>query len=157
MEDWESNPSETPKALRDYAERMKTELNEMRDQNKTLMAQMRQMSVGRVIESKGLNPKIASIIPDSVEADPEKVSAWLDEHSELFSAPKQAEPVATTNSGGGELQQTFEDSFTRMGAAAASAIPPEKYADVMAQIDGAQSKEDLDKIIKNNGNLIWAP
>ncbi len=78
----ESGPANLRKALK-KAER---EAKQLRDELTSLRSESRTRTVKDVLETKGVNPKIAAFIPADADT-PEKVALWLDEYSDVFGLP----------------------------------------------------------------------
>jgi hypothetical protein len=92
------------------------------------------------IEAKGLNPKIAAFVPQDIE--PSAVEEWLEEYGEVFApagvtAPPSDTPPVEIPSGA----RVFAD------VTSAGEPPNGDEGQMMALIQGARTKEDLDKIL----------
>ena len=131
MEVQDNGPANLRKALK-KAERERTALAE---QLASLKAESRQRSVKDVLETKGVDSRIAKFIPSDVEA-PEQIASWLDEHAELFGFTSQAQTVQAELSDEARADQ-------RINNATASASTPSRDDDLANRIASAQTKEEL--------------
>jgi len=126
-----SGPANLRKALK-KAEKDRAALQE---QLAAVKNNLRERSVRDVLETKGVNSKIAKFIPSDVEA-PEQIAAWLDENADVFGfrTNEQSEPT--------ELSQ---DAITeqRINTSASTGITPGRDEDLANRIASAQSKEEL--------------
>jgi exoribonuclease R len=126
-----SGPANLRKALK-KAEKDRAALQE---QLAAVKNNLRERSVRDVLETKGVNSKIAKFIPSDVEA-PEQIAAWLDENADVFGfrTNEQSEPT--------ELSQ---DAITeqRINTSASTGITPGRDEDLANRIASAQTKEEL--------------
>lgn len=65
---------------------MKKQNKELAEQLASFQKSQREQSVRDVLNAKGLNAKIARLVPDSATSV-EDVEAWLDENADLFGVP----------------------------------------------------------------------
>lgn len=122
------------KQLRAANKRLKEQDQEL----STLRSERRTVSLKDAIESRNLNPKIAGIIP----ADVEDVNAWLDEYGDIFgAAPASTDPGEQEHPAAPEGAETFSE------VAGSGVVPSGDYASLMAQLQSASSKDDLDQIV----------
>jgi len=87
---------------------------------------------------KGVNAKIATFVPADLEASEDAISAWLDEHGDVFGVQS---PQKT------ELSQQDIASLRQMDAVTQNAISPDRAEDIMMRIQNATSAEELNAII----------
>jgi hypothetical protein len=139
----QNGPANLRKALKraeKEREALRTELNEFR-------AERRVQSVKSVLEAEGINPKIAGLMPTSIDT-PEAVKAWLTEYGDVFGAVKP--PVVEP-----EVQDNPEAlARDRMNNAINTAQGSSKDADLRSLVDGAKTRADLDAL---TGNLSSGP
>jgi hypothetical protein len=131
----ESGPANLRKALK-KAEKQRKDLEEQLAQ---VQSSLRERSVKDVLETKGVNAKIAAFIPKDITA-PEQIAAWLDEYSDVFA--------------GQQVQQSKEPQLTqdaiqdqRINNATASASNPGRDEDLMSKVKNVANKEELDMLI----------
>ena len=130
----DSGPANLRKALK-KAEKQRKELE---DQLASLQSSLRERSVKDVLETKGVNPKIAAFIPKDVAA-PEQIAAWLDEYADVFgmSIQQSSEPALTE-----EAQASI-----RIDNAISNASSPARDEDIMTRLKSVSSKEELDRLV----------
>ena len=123
------------KALRSAEKRNKAleqELTSFRQES-------RKRELAASIEARGLNPKIAGLIPQ--DADP---AAWIEEFGELFSAPPAAQDAQADEP---PAIPAPEGASTFSEVATTGATPIGDEGQLMALITGAKTKADLDRLI----------
>lgn len=87
--DFEGNqrqPSESDllKQLRKELKNKTKALTELETQLNSVRASQRDATIKTVLESKGVNSKIAKFIPADIETSPEVISNWIDENADVF-------------------------------------------------------------------------
>jgi hypothetical protein len=104
----------------------------------SLTKAQRERIIKDTFASKGVNAKIATFVPADLEASEDAISAWLDEHGDVFGvqAPQKT-----------ELSQQDIASLRQMDAVTQNAISPDKAEDIMMRIANATSAEELNAII----------
>lgn len=98
---------------------------------------MRKQTLAQVIESKGLNPKIAGIVPKDLQDD--ALDEWLTEYAEVFGGPtagSQQDPNAAV---------AAEASRMAMAQQGASSGNP---GDPLTRINEAQNWDELNAVLK---------
>lgn len=144
-DDAQSNPL---KALRKANRAKDKQIAEMQAQLEQMSASVRSQSVRDVLAEKGLNPKIAELVPKDISSA-EEVANWVDTFAGLFSANEspateqaQPEPVSP------DLQ-----AMGRIAAAQATGQPfSSDPAQIAAQIAAADSPEALSMLLFGNPN-----
>lgn len=104
----------------------------------SLTKAQRERIIKDTFASKGVNAKIATFVPADLEASEDAISAWLDEHGDVFGVQM---PQKT------ELSQQDIASLRQMDAVTQNAISPDKAEDIMMRIANATSAEELHSII----------
>lgn len=133
-----------PANLRKALKRAEREKQKMADELAEIRRDLRTRSLKEVLESEGVNPKIAKLMPSEVQT-PEEVKAWLADYSDVFGAPK---PAAT----GQEADDVDVASHGRMQQAINTAQSSSKMEDLAALVANAKSRDDLDAL---TGNLSF--
>jgi hypothetical protein len=128
----ESGPANLRKALK-KAER---ESKQLRDELNSLRSESRTRTVKDVLETKGVNPKIAAFIPADADT-PEKVALWLDEYSDVFGyqTSEQSDDIVAPES----ARRIQESTSTATGAG--------RDEDLASRLAATNSKEELDQLI----------
>ena len=142
--DTESSSNDLVKQLRKAAKQKDKELAELRAQFDGLSKAQRERSIKDALERRGVNQKIASFIPQDIDPTEESVSKWLEDYADVFGIDT------------GQNQRTNVDpadiaAYKKMTGTADAASSPERGADVMSRLMNANSKEELDEIIRQSG------
>jgi hypothetical protein len=142
--DTESSSNDLVKQLRKAAKQKDKELAELRAQFDGLSKAQRERSIKDALERRGVNQKIASFIPQDIDPTEESVSKWLEDYADVFGIEL------------GQNQRTNVDpadiaAYKKMTGTADAASSPERGADVMSRLMNANSKEELDDIIRQSG------
>ena len=140
----ESSSNDLVKQLRKAAKQKDKELAELRSQFDGLSKAQRERSIKDALERRGVNQKIASFIPQDIDPTEESVSKWLEDYADVFGIDL------------GQNQSTNVDpadiaAYKKMTGTADAASSPERGADVMSRLMNANSKEELDDIIRQSG------
>jgi len=140
----ESSSNDLVKQLRKAAKQKDKELAELRAQFDGLSKAQRERSIKDALERRGVNQKIASFIPQDIDPTEESVSKWLEDYADVFGIDL------------GQNQKTNVDpadiaAYKKMTGTADAAQSPERGADVMSRLMNANSKEELDDIIRQSG------
>jgi hypothetical protein len=133
-----------PANLRRALKKAEKERETLKEELAGLKSNLRQRSVKDVLETKGVNPKIASFIPSSIEA-PEQIAAWLDENADVFGFATQAQSETTETTENDAAIQRIESSTN-------SAVTPGRDADLFNKIASASSKEELAQLMGHSTN-----
>lgn len=142
--DFDSSSNDLVKQLRKAAKQKDKELAELRSQFDGLNKAQRERSIKDALERRGVNQKIASFIPQDIDPTEESVSKWLEDYADVFGIEL------------GQNQRTNVEpadiaAYKRMTGTADAAMSPERGADVMSRLMNANSKEELDDIIRQSG------
>ena len=142
--DTETSSNDLVKQLRKAAKQKDKELAELRSQFDGLSKAQRERSIKDALERRGVNQKIASFIPQDIDPTEESVSKWLEDYADVFGIEL------------GQNQRTNVDpadiaAYKKMTGTADAASSPERGADVMSRLMNANSKEELDDIIRQSG------
>jgi len=151
-DDYESTGSDSgPKALRDALEKAQEQNKQLADRLAKFEQREREVQLGKALESKGLNPKIAGLIP--ADADPEK---WVDEFGGLFAPTTPGgEPAAEAGSGGEAgttVTEADQNALSVQGSLASGGQPAGDAGQALSQrIAGAKSSEEVLAIMAEVG------
>lgn len=131
-DDDEINDSELPKKLRAVIKELKKENAELQEKYGSLQKETRSRTVQEQVTQRGLNPKVAALIP--ADAD---VEEWLNEFGDVlgFSQPN-ADPA----------QEAQAVETRRMAQTEQGAIPSQ--GDIMAAINSAENLDELMAVIR---------
>lgn len=137
-------------------------LRQLREQNKELkrtldeaMAQIKEFKDERVrtlvpeaLKSRRLDPKVADLIPESVQSDPKALTEFLDKYADVF-GQKAPEGQQTQQENPGGLPQGDADALARMQSVQQGALTPEIAQNHEARMLAATTPEELAAVIQS--------
>jgi len=126
------------KQLRKLEKEQSKKIKELESQLTSYKIQERDGTVQYVLESMGVNPKIAKFIPQDIEVSPEAVENWVVENAEVFGIQWEQEQPAQ-NLSLATLRQI--DTITAAGQT------PIGVDDMMLRIDQAQDAQEIINMI----------
>ena len=133
------------KQLRKASKQKDKELQELRSQFETLSKGQRERAIKDALAARGVNSKIASFIPQDIDPTEESVSKWLEDYADVFGI-EASQPQATPN-----VNPNDAAAYKRMTNSADSGTSPEHNGDIMQKLMNANSKEELDDVIRMSG------
>jgi hypothetical protein len=133
------------KQLRKASKQKDKELQELRSQFENLSKGQRERAIKDVLASRGVNSKIASFIPQDIDPTEESLSKWLDDYADVFGY-ESSQTQATPN-----VDPAQAAAYKRMTNSADSGTSPEHNGDIMQKLMNANSKEELDEVIRLSG------
>ncbi len=118
---------------------------ELRAQFDGLSKAQRERAIKDALAARGVNQKISSFIPQDIDPTEESVSKWLEANADVFGINvESSQAVPNTDPADiaayKKLTQTAEAGFT-----------PEAGQDIMQRLMNANSKEELDAVIRESG------
>ncbi len=141
----ESNSSnDLVKQLRKAAKQKDKELAELRDKFEGLSKAQRERTIKDALERRGVNQKIASFIPQDIDPTEESVSKWLEDYADVFGIDLGQNQTAN-------VDPADIAAYKKMTGTADAGLSPERGADVMSRLMNANSKDELDEIIRQSG------
>ena len=141
----DDSPNDLVKQLRKASKQKDKELQELRSQFETLSKGQRERAIKDALAARGVNSKIASFIPQDIDPTEESVSKWLEDYADVFgieTSQTQAQPNVNPNDAA---------AYKRMTNSADSGVSPEHNGDIMQRLMNANSKEELDDVIRLSG------
>jgi len=146
-DDFDTNDSSNDlvKQLRKASKQKDKELNELKAQFESLNKAQRERAIKDALASRGVNSKIASFIPQDIDPTEESVSKWLEDYADVFgieTSQTQAQP---------NINPADAAAYKRMTNSADSGASPEHNGDIMQKLMNANSKEELDDVIRLSG------
>lgn len=128
------------KQLRKADRAKEKRIREMEAELQSLRAERRSQTVAQILETEGVSAKIAKFIPTDV-TDSDAVKAWLDENADIFGITR------------GDQQESSADeqALRRMDSVASGALSPTQIDDIYAQIDRAESPEQVAALLQQLG------
>jgi hypothetical protein len=133
------------KQLRKASKQKDKELQELRAQFENLSKGQRERAIKDLLASRGVNSKIASFIPQDIDPTEESLSKWLDENGDVFGI-ESSQTQATPN-----VDPAQAAAYKRMTNAVESGSSPEHNDNIMQKLMNANSKEELDEVIRLSG------
>ena len=141
----EDSSNDLVKQLRKASKQKDKELQELRSQFESLSKGQRERAIKDALASRGVNSKIASFIPQDIDPTEESVSKWLEEYADVFGI-ESGQNQATPN-----INPADAAAYKRMTNSADSGASPEHNGDIMQKLMNANSKEELDEVIRLSG------
>jgi len=132
------------KQLRKASKQKDKELNELKAQFESLNKAQRERAIKDALASRGVNSKIASFIPQDIDPTEESVSKWLEDYADVFGIEVSQNQTPNVN-------PADAAAYKRMTNSADSGTSPEHNGDIMQRLMNANSKEELDEVIKLSG------
>jgi len=96
------------------------------------------------LAARGVNTKIASFIPQDIDPTEESVSKWLESNADVFG-------IQTTENQTANVDPAQAKQYQRMTNAAEQGNSPNAQADIMQKLLNANSREELDAVIRQSG------
>jgi hypothetical protein len=146
-DDFDTNDSSNDlvKQLRKASKQKDKELAELRSQFESLTKGQRERAIKDALAARGVNSKIASFIPQDIDPTEESVSKWLEDYADVFGI-ETSQTQATPN-----VNPNDAAAYKRMTNSADSGVSPEHNGDIMQKLMNANSREELDEVIRLSG------
>ena len=129
----------------DLVRKLRKDLKQAQKRNRELEGSLGELSKAqreRIIKdafaSKGVNPKIASFIPNDIDASEEAIAAWLDNYADVFGIKTEEKQAVS--------QQDIQ-SMQRMNNALTGAEAPGASDDLANRIANASSEDEILSIL----------
>ena len=133
------------KQLRKAAKQKDKELQELRAQFDGISKAQRERAIKDALAARGVNQKISSFIPSDIDPTEESVSKWLEANADVFGLNVES-PQAVPNTDPADIA-----AYKRMTQTTEAGITPESGQDIMSRLMNANSKEELDAVIRESG------
>jgi hypothetical protein len=132
------------KQLRKANKQKDKELADLKAQFEGVSKAQRERSIKDVLESRGVNSKIAKFIPSDVDSTEESLSKWLDDNGDVFgfTATESNQPV---------VDPAQAAAYKKMNNVTEQGLTPDASDDIMRRLMSANSKEELDEVIRQSG------
>ena len=140
----DDSPNDLVKQLRKASKQKDKELAELRSQFESLSKGQRERAIKDALAARGVNSKIASFIPQDIDPTEESVSKWLEDYADVFGI--EVSQTQTPN-----VNPADAAAYKRMTNSADSGASPEHNGDIMQKLMNANSKEELDDVIRLSG------
>ena len=140
----EDTSNDLVKQLRKASKQKDKELQELRSQFESLSKGQRERAIKDALAARGVNSKIASFIPQDIDPTEESVSKWLEDYADVFG-------IETSQTQTPNVNPADAAAYKRMTNSADSGASPEHNGDIMQKLMNANSKEELDDVIRLSG------
>jgi hypothetical protein len=141
----DSSGNDLVKQLRKATKQKDKELAEMKAQFETLNKAQRDRAIKDALASRGVNSKIAAFIPQDIDPTEESVSKWLEDYSDVFGYESN-QTQATPN-----VNPADAAAYKRMTNTVETGVSPEHNDNIMQKLMNANSREELDEVIRMSG------
>ena len=126
------------------AERSKDKrVKELEAELESLRKFQREATVSQVLSEKGVNPKVAKFLPADIDLSSDGISAWLEEHGEIFGVAAPVKQSAVNVNDMAALRQ--------IDAVTSGAISPDDVNDAFSIMNNAESAEELLNYLYSQG------
>jgi len=140
----DESPNDLVKQLRKASKQKDKELAELRSQFDSLSKGQRERAIKDALAARGVNGKIAAFIPQDIDPTEESVSKWLEDYADVFG-------IETSQTQTPNVNPADAAAYKRMTNSADSGASPEHNGDIMQKLMNANSKEELDDVIRLSG------
>lgn len=143
-DDFTVESNDLVKQLRKAAKQKDKELAELRSQFESLNKQSRERAIKDVLESRGVNGKVAKFIPQDLDPTEESLSKWLEDNADVFGfqVEDKSQPA---------VDPATANAYKKMNNAVDQGLTPDSADDIMRKLMSASSREELDEVIRNSG------
>jgi hypothetical protein len=117
-------------------------IKELETELDTLRKFQRESVIGSVLNSKGVNPKIAAFIPEGIQSDSEAISTWLEENGDVFGIQME-QPEARPG-----RDEVNLSTLRQIDNAVSNAVSPDDVNDLYSRLNNAESAEDIINMIQ---------
>lgn len=141
----EDSANDLVKQLRKANKQKEKELAELKAQFEGLSKAQRERAIKDALASRGVNQKIASFIPQDIDPTEESVSKWLSDYADVFGIDieqNQSKP---------NVDPAEAAAYKRLTSTVESSATPEAAGDIHRRLMNANSREELDEIIRASG------
>ena len=132
------------KQLRKANKQKEKELAELKSQFEGLSKAQRERAVKDVLDARGVNAKIAKFIPQDLDPTDESLSKWLDDNADVFG-------FQTTDSSQPVVDPASAAAYKKMNNVTEQGMTPDSTDDIYRKLMNANSKEELDEVIRQSG------
>ena len=141
----DSSGNDLVKQLRKATKAKDKELAELKAQFENLNKAQRERAIKDALASRGVNSKIAAFIPQDIDPTEESVSKWLEDYSDVFGIESN-QTQATPN-----VNPADAAAYKRMTNTVETGVSPEHNDNIMQKLMNANSREELDDVIRMSG------
>jgi hypothetical protein len=142
---FEDTSNDLVKQLRKQLKAKEKELSEKESALTNLSKAQRERAIKDTLASRGVNSKIATFIPQDIDPTEESVSKWLEDYADVFGIELN-QNQATPN-----VDPAQAAAYKRMTNTVESGASPEHNDNIMQKLMNANSREELDDVIRMSG------
>jgi len=140
-DDTEDYGTDLVKKLRKQVDQLSKQIKERDSQLEEYQTYSHEAAIGEVLESFGLNPRIAAFIPSDIEADEEAVAEWLNEYGDAFG-------ITAVDESESSEEDPDAQAFEQMSNFENGDVDPSVGRDIHSLISNATSVEELTNFLK---------
>lgn len=137
--------------LRKAHRALKRQYKELEDQLTAMRAQVRERSVKDVLAAKGINEKVARLIPENITSA-EEVDQWVTDYADVFGIVQNQQPTADDQPD----PLTESPDAAALGRIAATQSSGEPFTGDSSQlaslISAARNPEELNRLLFGNNS-----
>ena len=141
----ESLSNDLVKQLRKANKQKEKELAELKANFESLNKAQRERAIKDALAARGVNQKISSFIPQDIDPTEESVSKWLESNADVFGLQTEEVPQKPN------VDPAQAAAYKRMTNTVEQGITPEHNDDVLKKLMNANTREELDAIIRGSG------
>ena len=141
----ESLSNDLVKQLRKANKQKDKELADLKANFESLNKAQRERAIKDALAARGVNEKISSFIPQDIDPTEESVSKWLESNADVFGLQTEEVPQKPN------VDPAEAAAYKRMTNTVEQGITPEHNDDVLKKLMNANTREELDAIIKGSG------
>lgn len=151
-----NNNDKAPKGLRAHAKKVEDELKAANARLKELEDAARKDRVTKAVAAKGFDPAVAEVVPADVAADDTALEKWLTAKESLFAKAAKTEDAMVPTGFEEDALDEDADGIMRISQVSAGSLPVTKNADIRHAIASAKTREEMNEIMKKQGNQFVA-
>ena len=142
---FEDSGNDLVKQLRKQLKAKEKELSEKESALTNLSKAQRERAIKDTLASRGVNGKIAAFIPQDIDPTEESVSKWLEDYADVFGIEIN-QTQATPN-----VNPADAAAYKRMTNTVETGVSPEHNDNIMQKLMNANTREELDDVIRLSG------
>lgn len=137
-EEFDEDDSNVVKQLRKVNRELEKRSKELESELQQIREQSRSRNLADVLAKKGLNPKVAKLIPNDVESSEEAIDQWIAEYGDVFGIEQSTESSTQST-----VDPSVVASQQRINNVVSSSQTPAGEEDMIARIMAAQDTDEL--------------
>lgn len=137
-DEFDEDDSNVVKQLRKVNRELEKRSKELESELSQIREQSRSRNLADVLAKKGLNPKVAKLIPNDVESSEEAIDQWIAEYGDVFGIQESTESSTQSN-----VDPSIVASQQRINNVVSSSQSPAGEEDMIARIMAAQDTDEL--------------